>query len=133
MPRTLNPIRKALVKKSLLKGKPIREALKDGGYSEAYQRGHNNGTTNPVVKSCQEEIERDIKKEITVETVLKQLTYIQSLAIQDKDFSTATRCEELKGKWLAMFTDKQEISQTEKEDNQFSLDRLSRIKQASTQ
>lgn len=32
------------------------------------------------------------------------------------------------GKKEAMFTDKQEISQTEKEDNQFSLERLSRIK-----
>lgn len=40
------------------------------------------------------------------------------------------------GSWLgkkeAMFTDKQEISQAEKEDNQFSLERLSRIKQSST-
>lgn len=133
MPKNINPIRKALVKKSLLKGNSIRQALKDAGYAPGQQRGHNNTTTNPVVKSCIAEIERDITKEITVKSVLESLKHIQSLAISKGDFSTAARCEELCGKWLAMFTDKQEISETEKEDNQFSLERLSRIKQVTIQ
>ncbi len=132
MPSTINPIRKALVKKSLLQGNSIRQALKDGGYAPGTQRGKNNGTTTPVVRVCQAEIIKDIQKKITVDTVLAGLCSIQALAIDNKDYSTATRCEELKGKWLAMFTDRTELAQAEKEANQFSLERLSRIKQTST-
>jgi hypothetical protein len=49
------------------------------------------------------------------------------MAAQAGDFSTATRCEELKGKYLAMFTDKQETTLTDGQDGQFSLGRLSRL------
>ncbi len=66
---------------------------------------------------------------ITVEYVLGNLKHLAEVARNEADKIRAT---ELLGKYLAMFTDKQEISQTEKEDNQFSMDRLSRIKQSST-
>ena len=127
MPSTINPIRKAKVKQSLLAGNSIRQALKDGGYAPGTQRGKNNGTTTPVVKVCQAEIQADIKKQITVESVLKGLCHIQDLALREKDFSTATRCEELKGKWLDMFTDKTSPSTVEAVIMQFSIDRLQLI------
>ena len=103
----INPIRKARVKQSLLKGNSIRQALKDGGYAPGTQRGKNNGTTNPVVKVCLEEIAKEFKSsDVTVDAVLKRLKQIELLAIDHKDFSAAVRCSELHGKYLAMFTDK---------------------------
>lgn len=127
MPATLNPIRKHLIKKSLLKGSSQAKAMLDAGLSKATAY-HNSGKDNKLLNTVKAEIERDITKEITVKSVLESLKHIQELAIQKNDFSTAARCEELCGKWLAMFTDKQEISQAEKEDNQFSLDRLAKIR-----
>ncbi len=82
---------------------------------------------NKSVKICQEEIVEDIKKKITIEYVLKELDRVAKLAEKSDDFSSVIRAKELLGKWLAMFTDKQEISQTEKEDNQFSISRLAQI------
>ena len=107
MPARLNPIRKSLLKKSLLQGKSIRQSMKDAGYSERTAHG-NCDRNEPLVKSCIEEIQDDIKKKITVEKVLKGLEQIREKAYQDKDYSTATRCEELQGKYLAMFTDRRE-------------------------
>ena len=124
MPATINPVRKALVKKSLLKGNSIRQALADGGYAPGTQRGNNNGTDNRLVKTCQQEIEQDIKKQITVESVLKGLCHIQDLATKHKDFSTAKGCEELKGKWLQMFGQLPEASPIVNINLQFSIDRL---------
>ncbi len=96
------------------------------GYSESTAK---RTSGNASVKIIQAEIVADIQKKITVDSVLAQLNYIQTLAIQDEDFSTATRCEELKGKWLAMFTEKTEITIIDQPDNQFSLERLSRLNQ----
>jgi hypothetical protein len=50
-----------------------------------------------------------------------------------KKSSDRTNAASWLGKSKAMFTDKQEVATLEKEDNQFSLSRLSRIKQADTQ
>lgn len=69
------------------------------------------------------------KSMITEEYVLKNLRILGETSKNEAD---RIRANELLGKYLAMFTDKQEISQSEKEDNQFSLERLSRIKQSST-
>ena len=126
MPATINPIRKALVKQSLIQGKSIRQSLKDAGYSERTAHGHADKDF-PVVSACNAEIQADIKKQITVESVLKGLCHIQDLALREKDFSTATRCEELKGKWLDMFTDKTSPSTVEAVIMQFSIDRLQLI------
>jgi hypothetical protein len=109
MPAKLNPVRKALVKQSLLKGNSIRQALKDAGYAPGQQRGHNNATTNTVVKSCQEEIKEDVKKLLSIEWVLEKL---KNLALESKNESDRIRSLELIGKWKAMFIDKADISQT---------------------
>ena len=106
MPATLNPVRKALLKQNLLNPKKsIRQALKDSGYTDSTAH---KSSVNASVKVCMQEIQDDIKKKITVEKVLKGLEQIREKAYQDKDYSTATRCEELQGKYLAMFTDRRE-------------------------
>ena len=132
MPAKINPIRKALIKKEYLRtGGNGYKSLKAGGLSESTAR-HRVRANNTLLNVVKAEIENDIQKKINVNYVLSELERIKSLAEANKDFSTATRNMELLGKYLAMFTDKQEISQSEKEDNQFSLERLSRIKQIST-
>lgn len=129
MPATINPIRKALVKNEYLKtGGNGYKALKAGGLSESTAR-HRVRANNKLLNVVKAEIEEDIKSIITVDYVLNKLKYFVDNAKNDADRIRAT---ELLGKWQAMFTDKQEISQSEKEDNQFSLERLSRIKQSST-
>lgn len=126
MPKTINPIKLAKYKKARLQNKSIRESLLAAGLAKTTSE-HKNDSRKGLVKVGEAEILRDITKEITVKSVLEGLCKIQALALADKDYSTSTRCEELKGKWLAMFTDKQEISTVEKEDNQFSINRLIKI------
>ena len=124
MPSTINPIRKALVKKSLLEGVDAKNAQLQAGYSKSYAH---NSTNNICVKICQEEILRDIKKQITVEYILSELNRIAKLAEDDKDYSAVIRAKELLGRWLAMFTDKVESSTVENVGMQFSIDRLQLI------
>ena len=117
MPATINPIRKSLLKKALLKGNSIRQSLKDAGYSERYAHGNCDRNT-PVVKSCMEEIQADIKKKITVDYVLEEIERIKLLAQSKGDFSTAMAAVTALGKYLAMFTDRREeivLSAPEKE------------------
>ena len=127
MPCTINPIRKALLKKNLLlhPERSIEKNMISAGYSPntAQKSGG-----NKVVKVSQAEILVDIKKQITVESVLKSIQNIKSLAIADKDFSTATRCDELCGRWLAMWRDRLEIVPVEATDGQFSVGRLARMR-----
>jgi hypothetical protein len=52
-----------------------------------------------------------IRNGITVDTTLSKLEHTGILALEKGDLSTATRCWELQGKFLAMFTDRQEISE----------------------
>ena len=126
MPATINPIRKALVKQSLLQGKSIRQSLKDAGYSERTAHGHADKDF-PVVSACNAEIQADIKKKITVEYVLGQIERIKRLAVSKEDFSTALASVVALGKWLAMFTEKTEPSTVENITMQFSIDRLQLI------
>lgn len=69
--------------------------------------------------------EFDIKNVVTIEFVLNNLVF---QALNAKNSSDKIRANELLGKYLAMFTDKQEVSTIENEDSQFSLARLNRIK-----
>ena len=65
MPRTVNPVKRLLLKKSLREGKGINQSLRDANYSEGTIRGHNNSTSNIVVRSCVKEIEQELNdKEI---------------------------------------------------------------------
>lgn len=125
MPSTINPIRKAILKKNLLAGKSAIESLKASGYTDNYAH---RSTTAKCVKVCNAEIQEDIKKKINVDYVLAELERIKKLAEEDKDFSTATRNVELLGKYLTMFTDRTELAQVDKDSNQFGLNRLSKIK-----
>ena len=59
MPKAINPVRKAIVKDSLLKGKSARESLKDAGYSNGHIR---RSTKNRIVKDSIKEIERELDK-----------------------------------------------------------------------
>src|SRR3990167_10385689 len=126
MPVSINPVRKALLKKGLLDPtKTIKQALLDAGYAQSTAE---NSSAVSSVKVCQREIEKDIKKLITVDSVLKSIQHIKSLAIADRDFSTATRCDELCGRWLAMWRDRLEIVPVEATDGQFSVGRLARMR-----
>ena len=108
MPKTINPIKKAKVKEALLKGKSKKQAVIDAGYSlntaiNAWRLG--------VVKVCEEEIEKDFKAHnVTVEQVLKEIELGKELCLKLRDMPTYKALIELKGKHLAMFTDKTEVS-----------------------
>src|SRR3990167_3596626 len=78
MPRAINPIRKALVKRALMQGKPISTALKEAGYAKGQQRGHNNSTSNKVVRSCFKEIQEAFGEE----QIIKELKEILQLKLQ---------------------------------------------------
>ncbi len=128
MPRTINPIRKALVKTEYLKsGGNGYKALIAGHCKESTAR-HSVRANNTLLNVVRAEIQRDILKETTVKKVLEELEELRLLATANKDFSTATRCAELKGKWLSMFTERVEISAAEQPDNQFNIERLGRLR-----
>ena len=125
MPATINPIRKALLKKELMNPKnSVKDSLLKAGYSPITAH---NSTNVKAVKVCMQEIATDIKKTITVEYILSELNRIAKLAEDDKDYSAVIRAKELLGKWLAMFTDKTEPSTIENITMQFSVDRLQLI------
>jgi len=73
MPKSINPIKKALVKQSLLRGNSIATALKDAKYSDSMIRGHNNSTSNKVVKSCVKEIVMELDKKGLIEEAYRVL------------------------------------------------------------
>ena len=125
MPK-VSALKKAFLKKELLNPENTpKSAVLKAGFSK--WTAHN-ATSHKIVKSCQAEILADIKKQITVESVLKSLEKIKALAIVDKDYSTATRCDELCGRWLAMWRDRLEIVPVEAVDGQFSVSRLARMR-----
>jgi len=72
MPKEFSPIRKALLKKSLLKGKSIRKSMIDAGYSERYAHG-NCDRNEPVVKACLEEITEEVNKPELIKKAYKAL------------------------------------------------------------
>ena len=100
--QTINPIRKELVKQSLLKGNTARQALKDAGLSKTTAE-HRVRKDNKLLNVARAEILDDIKDRITVEYVLNNL---KKLAETSKNKADRIRANELLGKWLAMFTDK---------------------------
>ena len=124
----INPIRKAGIKQALLEKKTAKQAVLENGYSEA---SAHNATKLGVVKRCQEEIKEELKALLVdAEYVLRGLKTEAESAPNSSDRIAALSWI---GKHLAMFTDKLETATVEKEEAQFSLERLSRIKQANTQ
>lgn len=108
MAKGIDKIRKGIVKRELLNGKPGYKALMEAGYSEASAKHHLKRM--PVYKCVLSEIEAEFKESsVTPEQVLCNLEALKRMAIDKQDYATATRCEELKGKYLAMFTDKSQV------------------------
>jgi transposase len=130
MPKKINKLKKEKVKQALLQGKSIRQALRFAGYSEGTVHGNANSNTNRLVKACMEEIMTELKaKDVTVDVVIQRLNEDRELARKKGDISTMTRVDELLGKYLAMFTDRQEIAQVESQEAQWSLERVRKLRQ----
>jgi hypothetical protein len=95
------------VKSDLLKGKTYKQSLLDNGYTE---NTANMGAENKVIQEALIKINQEIKEsDVTVELVLRRLNEDRELARKKKDTATMTRCDELYGKFLAMFTERTEI------------------------
>ncbi len=106
MPKNIDPIKKAKVKQGLITGKSTAEAMKDAGYADATAM-HNVSPDNPLLKTVRDEIAKDFRlTDVTVKQVVKELEQIRQLAIIKGDLGTAGRMAELKGRYLAIFTDK---------------------------
>ena len=104
-------IRREKLKQGLLKGQSIRKSMLEAGYSKATSHGNCN-KNDPLVKPCIDEIMAEFKAtDITVEYVLKNLREDRELARKKGDIATMRNVDDLLGRYLAMFTDKQEVKQ----------------------
>ena len=124
MPIAINPIKKDLVKRSIMQGKSFKQSLLDAGYAPN-TAGHKVNPNNKLLKDVTKEIQDSFKaSDITPDIVLGRLNKDYQLALDKGDLPTATRINELLGKYLALFTDKQQIDQhiTTQEDRDI-LDR----------
>ena len=103
-------IRKEIVKRELKKGVSAKGALLKAKYSYSTA---NHSTSTPVIKVCQMEILEELRaKDITIDLVIKRLNQDRDGALSKGDYATATKVDELLGKYLAMFTDRKEITAT---------------------
>lgn len=94
------------------------------GYSESYATSQLPGQ----LRKC-----KKFKEYFNEETVKKELRLALKKCKSKTDFTNVLRAIELMSKILGMQIDKAEVTNIDKEDNQFSLDRLSRIKQVNMQ
>jgi len=125
MPLTVSPIKKAIVKRALKQGKSARQALRECNYSEGHIR---RSTKNKIVRDSMNEIMEELKaKDVTVDLVIRRLNEDRELALSKKDYATATRVDELLGKYLAMFTDRQQTEVNITEQEQAILNRYMNI------
>lgn len=103
MPATINPVRKAILKKELLNPKnSVKDSLLKAGYSPITAH---NSTNVKAVKICQAEIAvtlraADITPDYVIELLAKELS-----ATNAADRLTAIK---MLGQFIAMFTDKRE-------------------------
>jgi hypothetical protein len=102
--KTVNKIKKNIVKQAIMEGKSYKRAMLEAGYTELTAH---NSSNNKCVKICLEEIMNSFKKEeITPELVLSGLLNEYRIAKKSSDRQNALM---LLGKYLAMFTDKQQL------------------------
>lgn len=107
--KTVNIIKKNIVKQSILEGKSFKKSLLDAGYT-VNTASHNVTKDNKLLKTVFEEIAQEFDKEkITVEYVLAGL---DKEAREAKNSADRIKAFELLGKFKAMFTDKSQV-QTE--------------------
>ena len=125
----INPIRKRIVKRELLKGESARTALKKANYSPSSIR---QSTHCVVVKQCMKEIEEEFKlSDITVEKIVRDFELAKKIALESGDMSNWNRANECLGRYLAMFTDKKELSVKEDSDKIYSEMLKNRAERAS--
>ena len=131
MPATVNPLKKAIVTRELLKGKSARQALKTAKYSKSAIR---QSTHNAVVKQSMKNIMASFDKSvITTDYVLSELEKAKKLCIKGKkkDMSSFIRACELLGKYLQMWSDSNINILVNNADSQFSLaNRVKKLKEA---
>jgi hypothetical protein len=107
MPKSINPIKKAKVKKGLLEGKSLKQAVKDAGYSP---KSAINAWRLAVVRCCLEEIKQELqdkftKEDITVDAVLKDIEIGKRYSLEIGDMANYKGFCELEGRYLSLFTD----------------------------
>jgi hypothetical protein len=108
MPKKVNKLKFLKVKNGILEGKSYKQAMLDAGYK--LNTAHHSSQES-VVKCCLKEIERELKVEqITPQFVIQRLHEDRIMALAKGDMATATRVDELLGKYIALFTDKQQSS-----------------------
>ena len=111
-----NPTKKTMV---------ISKIMRKNGYAESSCNG---GATRKFI--------RDYTKKIDFfdpEKIKKDIATTYRMAKKVKDITNMNRNNEHRSKIAGMITDKAEVIQIDKPDNQFSLNRLAGIKQAETQ
>ena len=123
MSKTIDIIKYNKLKLNRLKSIDKKNSLLNAGFSKATAEHHSGDMS--VLKRVDEEILREFKaNEISIDMVLKRLNEDRLLAQQKGDISTMVRCDELLGKYLAMFSDRLQTSSVESDKNQFSINRL---------
>lgn len=118
-----------LRQKMLLKELPnnnynISKTAKKVGYSDSY-------ATSVIYPNIRKN--KSIEKFYNEDNIKKEIKKALKDFIKNKDNTNRSRILELVTKIAGMITDKAEVTNIDKEDNQFSLERLGRIKQAQTQ
>ena len=100
MPATINPIRKAILKKALLNPKnSIKDSLLLAGYARSTAEGKNSATG--AVKVCQEEIARELVfSDLTPQhfTRRSELIFHKSIDRKKPDLTNAIRITEFQGR-----------------------------------
>lgn len=118
MPATINPIRKARLKKELLNPKnSIKDALLKSGYEPTTA---NNSGNVKAVKICYQEIKHSLKAaDITPDWLLRRFDTTQAAAFKTKDFSTALAADVAIAKFVAQIAEKHDIQFSEEEKSEF--------------
>jgi len=128
--KKIDPLKKAKYKQARKEGLPINQALLAAGYKETTANHKNNRKTNQLVKVGDQELIEEFKLEdLTPKSVLASLTRLRALCLKNNKYAEVIRIEELMGKYLAMWTDKTQITNVESQDDyQFATSRLLGIK-----
>ena len=109
MSKQINPLSYQLVKEARKRGLSKSQALIAGKYSEATANHHSHRMS--VIKCVDREIEEEYRaRDITVDLVIRNLTTVRQLALTKQDYATVVKIDELLGKYIAMFTDKSQVS-----------------------
>jgi hypothetical protein len=126
MAKQVNQVKKNIVKQSIMAGKSFKQSLLDAGYALNTAK---RSTAYKSVKVSLEEIARSFKAtDITPDMVLQDIEHIRLLALESNDLGTAGRMAELKGRYLALFTDKKQVETKDiSEHDKSILDKYIRV------